>query len=88
MANLFFCIFQALLFLIGLTSSLKYDPDQVRYNLNQNQSAEKPVNYWGEWANHTFNPSPTNWRFPFYLLTQDRFADGDPTNNEANGTGQ
>ena len=41
---------------------------------------------WGEWENHTFNPSPKNWRVPFYVITLDRFVDGDPTNNDANET--
>lgn len=67
-------------------AALPYDPDQVAYNLNQNQSATKPQEYWGEWENHTYHPSPSNWRFPFYILTVDRYVDGDPTNNEANDT--
>ncbi|RMZ77991.1 hypothetical protein DV737_g4093, partial [Chaetothyriales sp. CBS 132003] len=56
------------------------------YNLNENQTASAPKDYWGQWDNHTFTASPKNWRFPFYVLTIDRFVDGDPTNNEANGT--
>lgn len=66
--------------------SLRYDPAYEGWNLNLNQSATNPLDYWGEWENHTFNPSPKNWRFPFYVLTLDRYVDGDPTNNEANGT--
>ena len=31
-------------------------------------------------------PSPDNWRFPFYTLTVDRFINGDPTNDDINGT--
>ena len=31
-------------------------------------------------------PSPDNWRFPFYTLMLDRFVNGDPTNDNANGT--
>ena len=74
---------------VGLLASvqgLRYDPEQVGWNLNENQAAVNPLDYWGEWDNHTFNPSPTNWRFPFYIVTLDRYVDGDPTNNEANGT--
>lgn len=56
------------------------------YNINENQAAVQPTDYWGEWHNHQFNPSPKTWRFPFYVLTMDRYVDGDPTNNEANGT--
>lgn len=66
--------------------TLRWEPEHVAYNLNQNQEATEPTEYWGEWDNHTFYPSPSNWRFPFYVLTIDRYVDGDPTNNEANGT--
>lgn len=66
--------------------ALRYDIEQVGYNLNENQTAIEPTDYWGEWSNHTFTPSPSNWRFPFYAVTLDRYVDGDPTNNEANGT--
>lgn len=67
-------------------STLRYDPTEVGFNLNENQTAINPADYWGEWENHTYNKSPKNWRFPFYVVTNDRFTDGDPTNNEANGT--
>lgn len=33
-----------------------------------------------------FQPSPVNWRFPFYTLMLDRFINGDPSNDDANGT--
>lgn len=49
-----------------------YDPREVAYNLNQNADARNPLEYWGTWDNHTFNPSPTNWRFPFYTFFLDR----------------
>lgn len=74
-----FCLFVSVL-------ALRYDPAHEGWNLNLNQSATHPLDYWGEWENHTFNPSPKSWRFPFYVLTLDRYVDGDPTNNEANGT--
>lgn len=63
-----------------------YDPDWVQYNLNQNQTAVNPLDYWGERLNHDFTPSPSNWRFPFYTLFLDRFVNGDPTNDNINGT--
>lgn len=66
--------------------ALRYDPQQVLYNLNTNESATNPLDYWGTWENHTFNPSPSNWRMPMYTLMLDRFANGDPTNDDANGT--
>lgn len=65
---------------------LKYDAQEIDFNLNQNQTAENPLDYWGEWTDHTFHPSPSNWRFPFYTLFLDRFVNGDPTNDNANGT--
>lgn len=67
-------------------AGLRYDPAYAQWNLNQNQDATHPTDYWGQWDNHTYNPSPTNWRFPFYTVTLDRFSDGDPSNNDANGT--
>ncbi|KAI9851719.1 MAG: Cell wall alpha-1,3-glucan synthase ags1, partial [Thelocarpon superellum] len=67
-------------------AALRYDSDFVNYNLNQNQSAVDPLDYWGTWPNHTFTPSPGNWRFPFYTLFLDKFVNGDPTNDNANDT--
>ena len=64
--------------------ALRYDPDQLDYNLNQNQSAVASLDYWGEWRGHTYHPSPVNWRFPFYTLFIDRFVNGDPTNDDIN----
>jgi alpha-1,3-glucan synthase len=66
--------------------ALKYDSREVEYNLNQNQGAQSVLEYSGQWDNHTFHPSPQNWRFPFYTLFLDRFVNGDPTNDNANGT--
>ncbi|KAI9742079.1 MAG: Cell wall alpha-1,3-glucan synthase ags1 [Cirrosporium novae-zelandiae] len=69
-----------------LISSLRYDPEQVGYNLNENKTATHPLDYWGEWENHEYHESPSNWRFPFYSLFLDRFVNGDPSNDDANGT--
>jgi alpha-1,3-glucan synthase len=74
-----FCLFASVL-------ALRYDPAHEGWNLNLNKTAVDPLDYWGEWENHTFHPSPKDWRVPFYIITLDRFVDGDPTNNEANGT--
>lgn len=70
----------------GLVFALQYDPAQVEFNLNTNQQAQTAVDYTGEWENHDFNPSPKNWRFPIYSLFLDRFVNGDPSNDDANGT--
>ena len=59
-----------------LTTSLRYSPDHVGFNLNENQTAVDPLNYWGEWTNHDFFPSPSNWRMPMYTLMLDRFVNG------------
>lgn len=66
--------------------ALKYDPGQVAWNLNQNEHATDPLDYSGSWQNHVYNPSPTNWRMPFYTIMLDRFVNGNPTNDDANGT--
>lgn len=63
-----------------------YDPREVDWNLNTNQQTTNPLEYSGEWKNHKFTPSPDNWRFPFYTLMLDRFVNGDPTNDDINGT--
>lgn len=74
------------LWLTRTALAFPYDASQVSWNLNQQQDARHPLDYWGEWENHTFTPSPENWRMPTYTVSLDRFADGDPSNNEANGT--
>jgi len=69
-------------------TSWPYDEAFLDYNLNQNKTATNPAEYWGEWPNHAgkYHPSPKNWRFPFYTLFMDRFVNGDPTNDNINGT--
>lgn len=73
------------IYAVGL-DALRFDASQAYWNLNQNQSATSPLDYWGEWEHHNFTPSPDNWRIPFYTVSLDRYANGDPTNDEANGT--
>ena len=76
-----------LVFLLSSTAlALRYDPQQLLYNINTNKTAIDPLDYSGKWENHTFHPSPPNWRMPMYTLMLDRFANGDPTNDDANGT--
>jgi len=58
------------------TLALEYDVDQVDFNLNENRSATDPLDYWGEWNDHAFFPSPSNWRMPMYTLFLDRFVNG------------
>lgn len=66
--------------------ALRYDPDFVDWNLNTNENATNPLDYSGKWEDHEFQASPDNWRFPFYTLFLDRFVNGDPTNDNANGS--
>ena len=65
---------------------MRYDPAYAKWNLNTNQNAQNPLDYSGVWENHNFHPSPDNWRFPFYTLMMDRWVNGDPSNDNANGT--
>ncbi|OJJ46764.1 hypothetical protein ASPZODRAFT_132904 [Penicilliopsis zonata CBS 506.65] len=76
----------ALLGLAGLVASWPYDAALVDYNINTNKTATDPVYYNGTWENHTWHPSPDNWRFPVYTLMLDRFVNGDPTNDNINET--
>ncbi|KAJ5701605.1 hypothetical protein N7488_009153 [Penicillium malachiteum] len=71
---------------IRIAQSLPYLPEEESWNLNQNQTATHPLDYSGKWDGHTYNPSPENWRFPFYTIFLDRFVNGDPSNDDANGT--
>lgn len=80
---------ESLILLLGAllpAQALHYDPEFVDWNLNTNENAADPSEYSGMWENHTFAESPDNWRFPFYTLFLDRFVNGDPTNDNANGS--
>ncbi|KAK4539476.1 hypothetical protein LTR36_010912 [Oleoguttula mirabilis] len=63
-----------------------YDPRELDWNLNTNQQAQHPLDYSGVWEGHNYTESPENWRFPFYTLFLDRFVNGDPSNDDINGT--
>jgi alpha-1,3-glucan synthase len=69
-----------------LAIALAYTPEQEGFNLNENETATDPLEYWGQWQDHEYHPSPSNWRMPFYTVFLDRFANGDPSNDDANGT--
>ena len=76
----------ALASLSTLISASWYDETEVEWNLNINQNAASPLEYSTLWDNHTYTPSPKNWRMPFYSFFLDRFVNGDPSNDNANGT--
>lgn len=82
-ASSWFFLFAAFVF---LCEGYRYSPRYTKWNLNQNKTASDPLNYWGEWTGHAYTPSPQNWRFPFYTIFPDRFVNGDPTNDNINGT--
>jgi alpha-1,3-glucan synthase len=73
----------ALLYLSPLVFASPYRSDLVDYNLNVNQNASDPTEYDSERSNTTYTPSPQNWRaLPTYTILLDKFADGDPSNND------
>ena len=39
--------------LTGKALCLPYDEEQFLWNLNQNQTATDPIDYWGKWENHS-----------------------------------
>lgn len=77
-----------LTYISPLVSASWYDEAEVDWNLNVNQHATNVLEYTSpDWPdNFTHTPSPRNWRFPFYSFFADRFVNGDPTNDNANGT--
>jgi hypothetical protein len=75
-----------LLLAAPVAQALRYDPAYVDYNLNTNQQAVHPLDYSGKRNDHTYHPSPDSWRFPFYTVMLDKWVNGDPSNDNANGT--
>jgi alpha-1,3-glucan synthase len=77
----------SLLSVLTLILASPYRADLVQYNLNTNQNAQSPLQYSTSRPNSTYTPSPDNWRsIPFYTILMDKFADGDPSNNDYFGT--
>jgi alpha-1,3-glucan synthase len=79
-------VYSFIFILSSAIHAMRYDPAYAQWNLNTAVNAVDPLDYSGVWENHTFNPSPENWRFPFYTVMLDKFVNGDPTNDNANGT--
>jgi alpha-1,3-glucan synthase len=65
--------------LFGLSATFPYDESEIPWNLNMNKDASGPMEYAASYDNHSYHPSPTNWRFPWYSFMVDRFVNGDPT---------
>jgi alpha-1,3-glucan synthase len=77
----------ALPLLARLVAASPWREDLADYNLNVNKNANSPLEYDSERPNATYTPSPQNWRaLPAYTILLDKFADGDPTNNDYFGT--
>lgn len=73
--------------LATLVSASPWREDLIDYNLNINKDAQSPLEYQSERPNKTYTPSPENWRaLPVYTILMDKFADGDPTNNDFFGS--
>ena len=76
----------SLLALVHLGWSSPYREDLVDYNLNTNKNAASPTEY-STTKRTSYTSSPDNWRtVPFYTVLMDKFADGDPSNNDYFGT--
>ncbi|KAJ7777588.1 modular protein with glycoside hydrolase family 13 and glycosyltransferase family 5 domains [Mycena maculata] len=72
---------------LSLATASPYRADLVDYNLNVNQQAADVTEYTTTRSNTTYTPSPENWRaLPTYTVLMDKWADGDPTNNDFFGT--
>ncbi|KAH7926306.1 glycoside hydrolase family 13/glycosyltransferase family 5 protein [Leucogyrophana mollusca] len=83
----FYTALASWLYLASLAGASPYRADLTDYNLNVNQNAQSPLEYSTTRANTTYTPSPENWRaIPFYTILMDKFADGDPTNNQYFGS--
>lgn len=72
---------------LSLINAAPLTSENARWNVNLEERHE-PEKYRGAWANHSYFPSPQDWRsLSIYQLITDRFADGDPRNNELFASG-
>lgn len=77
----------ALLTTTVFVAGLRFDPREADWNLNTNQRATNPLDYDGRREDgFKYTKSPNNWRVPFYTIFLDRFVNGDPENDDKNGT--
>lgn len=76
-----------LLAAISFVSALRFDANEAEWNLNTNRLATHPLEYSGSREDgFNYTQSPKNWRMPFYTVFLDRFVNGDPENDDKNGT--
>ncbi|KAH9842609.1 glycoside hydrolase family 13 and glycosyltransferase family 5 protein [Rhodofomes roseus] len=72
----------SLLTLAHLGVASPYREDLADWNLNQNKTATDVLDYYYP-KRDSYTSSPNNWRaLPFYTILLDKFADGDPSNND------
>ncbi|KIK71072.1 glycosyltransferase family 5 protein [Collybiopsis luxurians FD-317 M1] len=70
-----------------IVSASPYRDDLTAWNLNTNKDATDPTQYSTTRSNTTYTLSPPNWRsLPVYTILLDKWADGDPSNNDYFGT--
>lgn len=75
--------FSSLLLLASVANASPYRDDLVGYNLNTKKDAQSPLQYDTDRPSGKYTPSPQNWRaLPTYTILMDKFADGDPSNND------
>ena len=77
-----FSTFLGLAPLIASALAAPYNETYAEYNLNTNQNAQSPLDYDTDFVPAQYHPSPDNWRIPYYTILMDKFADGDPANND------
>ncbi|KAG6856082.1 hypothetical protein H0H87_007521 [Tephrocybe sp. NHM501043] len=76
-----------LLFFTCAVFASPYREDLVEYNLNVNKHAASPLDYTSSWPGGSHHTSPSNWRaLPVYTLLLDKFANGNPSNDDFFGT--
>jgi alpha-1,3-glucan synthase len=73
--------------LAGLVAAAPYADEYADYNLNTNKNAQTPLDYSTTRPSGKWTPSPQNWRqIPFYTILPDKWANGDPSNDDYFGT--
>lgn len=73
----------AALALLSRTLAMPYNDALTDFNINTNKAAASVLEYDATRANTTYTPSPANWRdYPVYTILLDKFADGEPSNND------
>ncbi len=73
----------ALLFSSGIGSAAPLESGNAAWNINLNGDGSNPAAYYGDWPGHVYYPSAQDWRQQsVYQFITDRFADGNPENND------